>query len=181
MAVRDGLAARRRAIGLTQDTLAEALRIERSTVARWEQGTSAPRPWLRKRLADVLELSPAELSRLLDPKTATTTPGAAPGDTRAATEPLAGHGRKPTAPIDGAYVESVRADGRRPSDLRPVSIALGVQKWAEGSCRIRAGDTEVLCAATIQAAGPRGENAQELRRGRCQAHRTHPKPPCRYR
>jgi ribonuclease PH len=27
---------------------------------------------------------------------------------------------------------------------------LGVQKWAEGSCRIRVGDTEVLCAATIQ-------------------------------
>jgi ribonuclease PH len=44
---------------------------------------------------------------------------------------------------------TVRADGRSPSDLRPVSFALGVQKWAEGSCRIRVGDTEVLCAATI--------------------------------
>jgi ribonuclease PH len=28
-------------------------------------------------------------------------------------------------------------------------MVLGVQKWAEGSVRIRAGDTEVLCAATI--------------------------------
>lgn len=44
---------------------------------------------------------------------------------------------------------TVRADGRGPSDLRPVSFTLGVQKWAEGSCRIRVGDTEVLCAATI--------------------------------
>ncbi|HXG26987.1 MAG TPA: ribonuclease PH [Candidatus Binatia bacterium] len=44
---------------------------------------------------------------------------------------------------------SVRNDGRRPGDLRPVGITLGVQKWAEGSCRIRQGDTEVLCAATI--------------------------------
>jgi ribonuclease PH len=44
---------------------------------------------------------------------------------------------------------TVRADGRRPGDLRAVSMTLGVQKWAEGSCRIRAGDTEVLCAATI--------------------------------
>jgi ribonuclease PH len=44
---------------------------------------------------------------------------------------------------------SVRADGRGPSDLRPVSLTLGVLKWAEGSCRIKAGDTEVLCAATI--------------------------------
>jgi ribonuclease PH len=44
---------------------------------------------------------------------------------------------------------SVRGDGRKPGDLRPVSMVLGVQKWAEGSVRIRAGDTEVLCAATI--------------------------------
>ncbi|MCI0581383.1 MAG: ribonuclease PH [Chloroflexi bacterium] len=44
---------------------------------------------------------------------------------------------------------SVRADGRGPSDLRPVTLTLGVLKWAEGSCRIKAGDTEVLCAATI--------------------------------
>jgi ribonuclease PH len=44
---------------------------------------------------------------------------------------------------------SVRADGRGPSDPRPISLTLGVLKWAEGSCRIRVGDTEVLCAATI--------------------------------
>jgi ribonuclease PH len=42
-----------------------------------------------------------------------------------------------------------RNDGRRPDELRPVTFTLGVQKWAEGSCRIRVGDTEVLCAATI--------------------------------
>ena len=44
----------------------------------------------------------------------------------------------------------VRADGRGPGDLRPVRLELGVLKWAEGSCRIRVGDTEVLCAATIE-------------------------------
>ncbi|MFL5778040.1 MAG: ribonuclease PH [Chloroflexota bacterium] len=44
---------------------------------------------------------------------------------------------------------TVRADGRGPTDLRPVRFTLGVQKWAEGSCLIRVGDTEVLCAATI--------------------------------
>ena len=43
----------------------------------------------------------------------------------------------------------VRADGRGPSDMRPVTLTLDVLKWAEGSCRIRVGDTEVLCAATI--------------------------------
>jgi len=45
---------------------------------------------------------------------------------------------------------TVRADGRRPDELRPITLTLGVQKWAEGSCRIRVGDTEVLCAATIE-------------------------------
>jgi ribonuclease PH len=44
---------------------------------------------------------------------------------------------------------TARADGRAPRDLRPLTFTLGVQKWAEGSCRIRQGDTEVLCAATI--------------------------------
>jgi len=44
----------------------------------------------------------------------------------------------------------VRADGRRPDQLRPVTLTLGVLKWAEGSCRIRVGDTDVLCAATIE-------------------------------
>jgi ribonuclease PH len=45
---------------------------------------------------------------------------------------------------------TVRSDGRRPDELRPVTLTVGVLKWAEGSCRIRVGDTEVLCAATIE-------------------------------
>ena len=44
---------------------------------------------------------------------------------------------------------TLRADGRVPTQLRPVGFTLGVQKWAEGSCLIRVGDTPVLCAATI--------------------------------
>ena len=36
---------------------------------------------------------------------------------------------------------AVRGDGRGPRDLRPVSFQLGVQKWAEGSCLVRFGDT----------------------------------------
>src|SRR4030095_1740093 len=36
----------------------------------------------------------------------------------------------------------------------PVSFTLGVQKWAEGSCLIKVGDTQVLCAATIAARAP---------------------------
>jgi ribonuclease PH len=44
----------------------------------------------------------------------------------------------------------MRADGRLAHQLRPVSITLGVQKWAEGSCLIKFGGTEVLCAASIE-------------------------------
>ena len=44
---------------------------------------------------------------------------------------------------------TLRADGRSPAQIRPVSFQLGVQKWAEGSCLVRFGDTQVLCAATL--------------------------------
>ncbi len=44
----------------------------------------------------------------------------------------------------------VRADGRTPGQLRPVSMSLDVQKWAAASCLIRMGDTHVLCAATVE-------------------------------
>jgi ribonuclease PH len=43
-----------------------------------------------------------------------------------------------------------RTDGRMPLDLRPLSLTLGVQKWAEGSCLIKLGGTEVICSATIE-------------------------------
>jgi ribonuclease PH len=43
-----------------------------------------------------------------------------------------------------------RGDGRLPAELRPVSVELGIQKWAEGSCLIKLGGTHVLCAATIE-------------------------------
>jgi ribonuclease PH len=49
---------------------------------------------------------------------------------------------------------TIRADGRRSGDIRPVTLTLDVLKWAEGSCRIRVGDTEVLCAATIEDRAP---------------------------
>jgi ribonuclease PH len=50
----------------------------------------------------------------------------------------------------GNQPPTVRADGRGPTDLRPITLTLDVLKWAEGSCRIRVGDTEVLCAASIE-------------------------------
>lgn len=43
-----------------------------------------------------------------------------------------------------------RSDGRRPNQLRPVSIEPGYLKYAEGSCLISVGHTRVLCAATLE-------------------------------
>src|SRR3989337_1111833 len=47
-----------------------------------------------------------------------------------------------------------RADGRTPGQMRPVSIELGVQKWAAASLIYRQGDTHVVCAATIEDRSP---------------------------
>ena len=43
-----------------------------------------------------------------------------------------------------------RIDGRLPTDLRPISFELGVQKHVAGSALIKWGDTHVLCAATLE-------------------------------
>jgi len=45
---------------------------------------------------------------------------------------------------------SRRIDGRAPNQLRPVKIVPDYLKFAEGSVLIRAGDTRVVCAATIE-------------------------------
>jgi ribonuclease PH len=43
-----------------------------------------------------------------------------------------------------------RADGRTPGQMRPVSIEVGVQKWAAASLIFRQGDTHVICSATVE-------------------------------
>ena len=64
-AKRQRLAARRKAAGFSQEQLAERLGIDRSTVARWESGETGPQPWIRPRLARVLQVSLDQLDRLL--------------------------------------------------------------------------------------------------------------------
>ena len=43
-----------------------------------------------------------------------------------------------------------RIDGRANHRLRPVSIEIGAQKYAEGSALISMGDTRVLCAVSVE-------------------------------
>ncbi|GAA4896891.1 helix-turn-helix protein [Stackebrandtia albiflava] len=60
-----GLARRRKAMGLTQEALAELLSVDRVSVSRWERGVTEPQPYLRADLASALRLTPAELESLL--------------------------------------------------------------------------------------------------------------------
>ncbi len=43
-----------------------------------------------------------------------------------------------------------RDNGRRPDEMRPVTLELGCLKYAEGSCLAVAGNTRVLCAASVE-------------------------------
>jgi tetratricopeptide (TPR) repeat protein/transcriptional regulator with XRE-family HTH domain len=62
---RGRLAQRRKAVGLTQEQLAELLGVERTTVVRWERGQSQPQPWLQPRLAKALRVSADCIEELL--------------------------------------------------------------------------------------------------------------------
>src|SRR5919106_1454367 len=53
-----------------------------------------------------------------------------------------------TAPV-------IRADGRTPEQLRPISITRGWSKQAEGSALIEFGNTRVLCTASLTEGVPR--------------------------
>ncbi|MEX0800220.1 MAG: ribonuclease PH [Dehalococcoidia bacterium] len=44
----------------------------------------------------------------------------------------------------------IRKDGRRPDELRPVTIQPGYLQYAEGSAHIKVGDTAVLCAVSVE-------------------------------
>jgi transcriptional regulator with XRE-family HTH domain len=56
---------RRKAVGLSQEKLAELLGVDRTTVVRWERADTEPQPWQRPRLAKALRVSAADLTLLL--------------------------------------------------------------------------------------------------------------------
>ncbi|AIG73305.1 Putative transcription factor, MBF1 like protein [Amycolatopsis japonica] len=67
---RKAFAARREALGFTQETFAQQLKVELSTVGRWERGTLTPHAWRRPRIAELLQVSLDELAALLNPSVA---------------------------------------------------------------------------------------------------------------
>lgn len=59
------LANRRVIVGYTQEGLAEALGVDRTTIGRWERGEQQPQPWQRPDLARKLRVTLEELDGLL--------------------------------------------------------------------------------------------------------------------
>jgi transcriptional regulator with XRE-family HTH domain/tetratricopeptide (TPR) repeat protein len=62
---RRGFASARKAAGYTQESLAEALNVDRTTVIRWEAGDNEPQPHYWPKLTRLLGISADELRRLL--------------------------------------------------------------------------------------------------------------------
>ncbi|MGP3949162.1 helix-turn-helix transcriptional regulator [Streptomyces sp. 7N604] len=62
---RQALAQRRKACGYTQEAFAEVLRVDRTTVQRWERGEVDPQPHQRPRMAKLLDLTRAQLDEIL--------------------------------------------------------------------------------------------------------------------
>ena len=85
-AKRHALADRREIVGHTQETLAEFVGVEPTTVGRWERGETFPQPWSRPKLAEALAVSVEQLDTML-----------AEGQPVQKQQPVAGGSRNPHA------------------------------------------------------------------------------------
>jgi transcriptional regulator with XRE-family HTH domain len=99
------LAATREAAGYTQEYLATTLKVERTTIGRWERGVQSPQPWQRRGLATALRVSLEELDQLLrqtlrHPVATVATSGALVAS--------------PTSPVPSPAVQDSHADGQAP-------------------------------------------------------------------
>lgn len=85
----DGLAARRRALGLSQEQLAYMLDRDPTTIGRWERGETTPQPVHRAALARALGVTLAELNELLAaPRRTAPPPTPGEADLRATTRQI---------------------------------------------------------------------------------------------
>jgi DNA-binding XRE family transcriptional regulator len=61
------LALARRRMGYTQESFAEAVGVEFSTVGCWERGQNRPHVWMRSKIARALKMPTEELTEMLEP------------------------------------------------------------------------------------------------------------------
>lgn len=65
MSRRSEFVRRRKLAGYSQERLAYAMDVDRSTIARWEAGDATPLPTFRPKLAELLNISPLDLEKIL--------------------------------------------------------------------------------------------------------------------
>lgn len=111
---RFALIAQRKAMGYSQESLAEAAGVDQSTVARWEQGKTNPYPEHRNRLAKALNIDYDELDRLIRVDTASSP--------KSATDSLPAESGKTALDIVGA----TREDSEEAAELARRVIASDV-------------------------------------------------------
>ncbi|WP_162002465.1 helix-turn-helix transcriptional regulator [Streptomyces sp. CB01881] len=113
---------RREAVGHTQESLAEAVQVDRTTVGRWETGRSTPQPWMRPKLARALKVSVDQLAALLS-----AAPAPVEAVARTHSETDEGAAREPNqriSPDDRSIIAAVAADAEESAIfLRSVSAS----------------------------------------------------------
>jgi ribonuclease PH len=62
-------------------------------------------------------------------------------------------------------VSGLRADGRKPDQLRPVRFQNGIAPYATGSTLVSFGDTRVICGVTVEESVPRWMKEQNVTGG----------------
>lgn len=178
---RDALAARREALGFTQETFAHKMGVEFSTVGRWERGTLTPQPWRRPGLAQALQVSLEELDTLLKPLpagvhqslatrrevivdaallTGTIVADRTVGRHDRERPPLVGHGQPTSMPTVAAASEMVAAVHRayqaaryrEAAQLLPSVTATVDALASEGRANERREALRLRCSAAIAAA-----------------------------
>lgn len=60
------LAVTRKRLGYSQESFAQEIGVELSTVGRWERGTQQPQPWMRPKIAKVLGITVDQVADLIE-------------------------------------------------------------------------------------------------------------------
>ncbi|MGH3695219.1 MAG: helix-turn-helix domain-containing protein [Pseudonocardiaceae bacterium] len=163
MAVRrQKLSQRRKAVGLTQESLAEHLGVERSTVIRWEAGESQPLPSIRPNLARALHVSIDQLAELLtqsDVAGTTRTASAAPEVTAPVPSPEVSSQRTPSAPefdglVHSQVAETVEALRRALHSAGVSAEDLAAMLLVGGSSRVPLAGSDVPAPRHTEALNP---------------------------
>jgi DNA-binding XRE family transcriptional regulator len=177
---RRSFAQTRRAVGYTQESLAEQLGVDRTTVARWESGEYSPQPWLRPKIAKAFGLSLRELSELVDGGNTTRNTAGVPASLVRADSvpmPLAGDNHVPQLPVGevghdrlGQELELAEVLGEAPAPLLQVP-------WATDRLAVPMAQAILAALAAVAEVEPAEGVAGPLASLACLSSATHILPP----